>query len=63
MWKLLKVRVRTLLTEAIFLLLIQVAKGVRDANAHVYYLVIVLLRQIHHRTFGENPFSLIEHSL
>ena len=29
----------TLLTEAMFLLLIQVAKGVHDANAHVYHLV------------------------
>ena len=30
----LKVRLHTLLTEAIFLLLIQVAKGVHEANAH-----------------------------
>ena len=43
MWKLLKVRLRTLLTEAIFLLLIQVAKGVREANAYVYHLVIQTL--------------------
>ena len=39
-WKLLKVRLRTLLTEVIFLLLIRVAKGVREANAHVYHLVL-----------------------
>ena len=41
MWKLLKVRLCTLLTEAIFLLLSQVAKGVREANAYVYHLVIL----------------------
>ena len=40
MWKLLKVRLHTLLTEAIFLLLSQVAKRVREASAHVYHLVI-----------------------
>ena len=28
------------LTEAIFLLLIQIAKRVREANAHVYHLVL-----------------------
>ena len=39
-----EVRLHTLLTEvaAIFLLLIQVAKGVREANAHVYHLVLLL---------------------
>ena len=38
MWKLLKVRLRTLLTKK-FLLLIRVPKRMREANAHVYHLV------------------------